>query len=288
MGIVLDISNHDYSTFNAECFRNNGVERVIVNAWDYRISEDMIRKCRAFGIKSEDIYCFLYFGLPHERREVSNALALAKNLGGIERIWLDVEARPPHEASNMTPQKRIHIVTECAAEVERAGYKVGIYTGRWYWVPYMANTTAFSKYPLWLAYYGKNDGTQPPIKIADFGGWRRVAVHQYTSRFALCGRQRDANYWMLNEGKEEHMTPQEIVNAILNDKDARNALIAAIMADGPIHLELDAAKREAWQRVLLSRLNEVLQQRFELMRLALETNAAVVEDAVRKLKQSKN
>jgi hypothetical protein len=288
MGIVLDISNHDYSTFNAECFRNNGVERVIVNAWDCRISEDMIRKCRAFGIASEDIYCFLYFGLPHERREVSNALALAKNLGGIKRIWLDVEATPPNEASDMTPQKRINVVAECAAEIERAGYGVGIYTGRWYWVPYMENTTAFSKYPLWLAYWGKNDGTQPPIKIVDFGGWQRVSVHQFTSRFALCGRYRDANYWMLNEGKEEHMTPQEIVNAILNDNDARNALIAAIMADGPIHLELDAAKREAWQRVLLSRLNEVLQRRFELMRLALETNAAVVEDAVRKLKQSKN
>jgi hypothetical protein len=267
MGIVLDISNHDYSTFNAECFRNNGVERVIVNAWDYRISEDMIRKCRAFGIKSEDIYCFLYFGLPHERREVSNALALAKNLGGIKRIWLDVEARPPHEASNMTPQKRIDIVSECAAEVERAGYSVGIYTGRWYWVPYMANTTAFSKYPLWLAYYGKNDGTQPPIKIADFGGWRRVSVHQFTSRFALCGRYRDANYWMLDEGKEEQMTSsnptaREIVEAILNDKEARNALAAALLADAPVHLALDKAKRQAFLRAIREAWSEAVQEEY--------------------------
>ena len=284
MGIVLDISNHDYSTFDPTCFARAGVERVIVNAWAPSISIDMIRRCRAVGIICEDIYCFLYFGLSHERVEVHNALNIARQVGGIKRIWLDVEARPPHEREGMTPEGRIAAVRECVRMIEQAGYRPGIYTGLWYWVPYMGNTTEFAHLPLWYANYGDNSGNRPPIRGVNFGGWKTVAVHQYTSNLPVCGRRRDANYWMLNEGKEEHMTPQEIVNAILNDNDARNALIAAIMADGPIHLELDAAKQEAWQRVLLSRLNEVLQRRFELMRLALETNAAVVEDAVCKLK----
>lgn len=262
--VVLDISNHDYTTFSAECFRNSGVERVIVNAWEYQISRDMIQKCRAVGIKAEDIYAFLYFGLPHELREVHNALRLAEELGGIKRIWLDVEARPPHEAEGMNPYRRIAVVTKAVEMVWRGGVQPGIYTGQWYWVPYMANTTIFSKLPLWLSYYGKNDGTQTPIRQTSFGGWTRVAVHQYTSRLWVCGRHRDANYWFIDteNSKEDDMTPAELIEALKNDKRLRDALVAMVVEDTPIHLEIDAKKRRSWVKSLRAALAEAMQEEY--------------------------
>src|SRR5688572_5356097 len=89
---VLDISNHDYSTFDADCLKRQGVERVIIGCWIKAQTKDMALKCRAAGIEVEDFYAFVYYRLGHERWEVNNALALAAEIGGIKRIWIDCEA----------------------------------------------------------------------------------------------------------------------------------------------------------------------------------------------------
>lgn len=41
-----------------------------------------------------------------------------------------------------------------------------------------------------------------------------------------------------------------VVEVLLADKRARDQLVAAMMADGPVHLAIDSAKRDAWRRQL--------------------------------------
>jgi len=231
MGLVLDISNYDYSTFDAQCFAKSGVERLIINCWNADQTRDMIQRARAAGILVEDLYAFLYFGLPHEQREVSNAIALAYELGGIKRIWLDVEARPPHEAAGMTPEARIRRLRAAVRRVLEAWIQPGIYTGAWYWRPYMADTDEFFYLPLWHANYGSNDGSQAPIWDVNFGGWRQAVAHQYTSNLEVCGRRRDANHWRLIELTKGGEMTKEQLEKLLEDKSLRRALAKAVRED---------------------------------------------------------
>lgn len=246
MSKVLDLSNYDYSTFSAECFRNHGVSRVIVNSWDYDISSDMLRKLRSVGIAVDDAYAFLYFGKPWEKREVTNAIRLHRE-HKLKRIWLDVEARPPHEETWVTPEYRIRVVRDCVNLIRSEGVEPCIYTGRWYWVPYMNNTREFSSLKLWHSEYGRNDGTMSPVRYVDYGGWHRVSVHQYTSQLYLCGRNRDANYWYI---EEDDMTKEDFIQALRTDKQFRDQIVSIIADEVPVHIELDPRKKSTWQRVL--------------------------------------
>jgi hypothetical protein len=208
------------------------------------------------GIKAEDLYAYLYFGLPHEGREVENALAIAREEGGIKRIWLDVEATGSWEAPGMTPERRITAVRRYVNDIRNAGIEPGIYTGRWYWPTYMANTTEFSSLKLWHAEYGPNSEPAPPIQTVSYGGWSRVSVHQYTSLYFVCGRRRDANYWWIPEEEENDMEVLEklrndpayakaFAEALIKHPDARN-IIGTTAKDLPVHLAIDPGPRQAW------------------------------------------
>lgn len=201
--VTLDLSNHDLSTFDPVCLRAAGVERVIAGCWDLEATKAIVAGCRANGIIAEDLYCFLYYGLPWETREVENAISIARS-GGISRVWLDCEASPPNERSVITPEERIQATITAGLALEREGVEIGIYTGEYYWRSQMANTGSFAHVPLWLANYGTNDPKhpRPPITEVSFGGWSKVSVHQYSSTIEVCGRRRDHNYWMMEEDME--------------------------------------------------------------------------------------
>ena len=49
----------------------------------------------------------------------------------------------------------------------------------------MGNSTAFARYPLWLANYGRNDGRVHPVRKV--GGCTGIAVHQFTSEGRIEG-----------------------------------------------------------------------------------------------------
>lgn len=205
-----DLSNHDWDTFDPACFYRQGVRRAILGCWDLDKTRSMTRDLRAAGIVVEDLYTFLYYGLPTERREVSNALAVHQELGGISRVWLDCEAHFTEqagdfdtEAPGMTPAIRIAKTMEARNTVRARGLSTGIYTGTYWWRDNMADTTAFKDDPLWIANYGRNDGKMAPLTelgVLAFGGWTRASVHQYTSTGGYCGRpNRDLNYWNLED-----------------------------------------------------------------------------------------
>jgi len=190
---ILDLSNHDESTFDAACLRAKGVTRVIMGCqylgWPAR---RMVPALRAVGIEVRDLYAFLGFR-DWWLQPARTAVQVADELGGVERIWLDAEADDANDGTSgddVTPAQRLARLGEAVSVVEAAGYAVGIYTARWWWVPRMADSTVFSHYPLWLG----GPYQEEPIREVDFGGWRQVAIHQYTSTFQVCGRGRDANY----------------------------------------------------------------------------------------------
>lgn len=211
---TLDLSIYDYSTFAPSCFAANGVERVIIGTSNLAASRDMIVGCRAAGIAVEDLYGFIYYGLSYESRDLDNCLALAAELGGITRIWLDCESgfsdngvEDDTEAPWVTVEDRFLATMDQRRRVEAAGLQAGIYTGIYWWRSKMADSHAFADLPMWLAYYGANDGQQQPITelgIFSFGGWTKTAAHQFASTIGLCGRaNRDHNYWFIPDSEED-------------------------------------------------------------------------------------
>lgn len=199
--ICLDVSNYDHPTFDAACLRAAGVDRLIVGCQRPALAADMVAKAQTAGIEVIGTYAFLYFGIDF-LGQTDAAIAVAK-ASGVRRVWLDVEATGQHERAGMSPGVRCAELAECVARVEAAGLEAGIYTGAWYWVPYM-KSAAFAHLPLWHAAY-PTDGSE--VREVAYGGWTKVAIHQYTSGLNVCGRDRDANY-VFEDGDE--MTEAEV------------------------------------------------------------------------------
>lgn len=207
---VLDLSNHDWGTFNPACLKAAGVERVILGVWDFGIAAQMLRGLRRAEIIVEDLYGFIYYRLPWEDNDIRNAHALAVQEGGIQRVWLDCEAgfdgpggQLDTEAADTTVEYRRNATAMYRSRVEGFGASAGIYTGEPWWREKMGNSDRFADLPLWLANYGRNDPLHPrgPVHAVNFGGWTQTSAHQYSSTIPVCGRERDHNYWFL----EEHM-----------------------------------------------------------------------------------
>lgn len=207
---VLDLSNFDYPTFDAVAFKAAGVTDVIIGCQDEAMANAMAGACPPAGIRPIATYAFLYFGfdgfLGFEdliTLETNKAIRVAL-AHGVTWVALDVEADGVNETSNATPAMRIADLRKTIALVEAAGLRAFIYTGKWYWPIYMANTTEFSDLPLWHSEY-PNDGHL--IFAVDYGGWTAPHIHQYTSKLPVCGRGRDADYVITP--LEADMTPEQ-------------------------------------------------------------------------------
>ncbi len=195
MSHCLDSSNYDQATFNAQCFKDAGVTEVIVGCQDPVIARQQIAALRSVGILVRRLYGFDYFtaGTGIGNGDIIDAILIAHEVGGIERIYVDCEI----DNTPDDPADRNAEVRACVADIEAAGFEASIYTAPWWWVPHHANTAEFSHLSLWFANYGANDGQLPPIHelgFLSFGGWTQCDVHQYTSTLNICGRGRDANY----------------------------------------------------------------------------------------------
>jgi len=74
------------------------------------------------------------------------------------------------------------------AEVERLTGRVpAIYTGPSFWRSQMANSTSFSRYPLWIAHYTTGSPSIP-------GGWSTYTFWQHTSSFRVAGVTGDVDH----------------------------------------------------------------------------------------------
>jgi lysozyme len=88
------------------------------------------------------------------------------------------------------------------AWLERVADRIGeppiLYTFPSFWRDRVGNSRAFTRHPLWLASYGPNDGR--PHDVEPVGGWRSIAIHQYTSRGHIDGFDGELDLNRLMEG----------------------------------------------------------------------------------------
>lgn len=187
---VLDVSNHDASTFDVACLRANGITRIILGCQIESVARSMAIAARAEGLDIIGAYVFLKD--PGQRNiviGVQRGITICREFG-IRRLWLDCEA----------PDLTADEIRAARHQVEAAGLLTGIYTGTYVWRSY-GDPQDFADLPLWHAEYGRNDGLKAPVTTVSYGGWTAPVLHQYASTIPVCGRERDHNY-LLTEDDE--------------------------------------------------------------------------------------
>jgi len=153
-----------------------------------------------------DAYIYLYMaGDPIQ--QVKNAFDTLHGLP-VRMWWLDAEDL---ESPALSPADREGFLSTAEATVAKLGGTAGIYTGRWWWIPNMANSTLFSDLPLWNSYYDKD----PDEDGLPYGGWEHSAVEQYDDTQYVGGQSVDVNYDRTLD--EEIEMPDPRVDALISD-----------------------------------------------------------------------
>lgn len=97
-----------------------------------------------------------------------------------------------------TPQELIDWTRTFTSELRRlTGRTPMIYTYRYFWTDYMANTTEFSEFPLWLAAY--QDRAPEPM-----GGWDKIAFWQRSDSGRVNGITGNVDMNLFN-GTDAHL-----------------------------------------------------------------------------------
>jgi hypothetical protein len=106
------------------------------------------------ALKQVGIPCGYYWYYEPAYSPEQQANMLLSIIGGDRpegRIWLDLEF--PVAGQYSAPENWLKFLQI----VERANFRVGIYTGYAWWIGQSGDKSAFSKYPLWLAWYTANE-----------------------------------------------------------------------------------------------------------------------------------
>lgn len=218
-GIHLDVSHWDYDTFDALCMAQGGVANVILGWQEPAKSREMARRAAAARVRIPMGYAFLYFGSSQPER-ATEAMVVGCRDAGIPYACLDLEADSSDwslagSTSADAVRQRNAQLERCARMVNDAGLRGYGYTAPWWGVPMHGNAPVLAQrgWPLWLANYGRNDGTLGPIRFTSVMGWDHCKIHQYTSTGGLCGRSvRDRNHVFADAfagGEEDEMTDGE-------------------------------------------------------------------------------
>lgn len=174
------------------------------------------------GGKHLDAYIYLYMAWEADQ-QVAQGLGTLQGLP-VRMWWLDAE---DVESQGLTPEQRVAFLHDCLDNM--GGLNVGIYTGRWWWVPNMADSTEFSHLPLWNSWY---DG-DPDTDGVPYGGWTDSLIEQYEGTTNICGQSVDLNYAKnleLLQAEEEEMTDE--MRGILEDILSRITKLEDVLAGG--------------------------------------------------------
>lgn len=188
MTLAVDVSNWTRPELTADhvrAWRAAGVGLVVVQAVDpppgypRGVTREQLDAARNGGVVV-DAYVYLWFGNP----SVSLRNLLLLDGERVRRVWLDIE--DAEGAARLTQGQREAIVDELLDACDRYGIlPAGIYTGRWFWRPYMADTPRYASRPLWDSRF---DGI-PDVSAnwVPYGGWTERAIKQYAGDASLGG-----------------------------------------------------------------------------------------------------
>lgn len=173
----LDISNHQ-GELSVNWFRARLAEGwqhfIIRGGLERQAFRDLARRQAINAMDAGgtiDFYHWIYFSADNPVRLAQDAVA---TFGDLDRgiHWLDIE----DPGYVLSPVENVQWLHRCVQEFELADRQVGIYTGRWFWVPYMGNSREFTHLALWTADY---DGV-PDLRVwRRYGGWELVVGKQY-------------------------------------------------------------------------------------------------------------
>lgn len=233
-----------------------GIELVIVGTghaggaglWARQQAEAAV----AAGLRLE-AYIYLYMaGDPVE--QVGQALATLEGLP-VRRWWLDAE---DVDSPALSPADRRTFLHACVSLLQGRGLTVGIYTGRWWWVPNMGDYAGFSPLPLWNSWY---DG-DPDVDGLPYGGWTAegVAIEQFQGTSMVCGQSVDLN-WARDIGSKEEpvagITVAEIVELLGGEGVVRDWLArGAVLLPGYASEQVRAGQRALLLEKTVARVDE--------------------------------
>lgn len=109
--------------------------------------------------------------------EAKLALSACRNYE-VNVIYYDIEYS--EFQGDLTPEEYYEIAKAFCDEIEANGYAVGIYANEYYFKTKLINA-GFSKWTLWLANYGNNDGYDNWDGRLEYNPFGHVLIHQFTS-----------------------------------------------------------------------------------------------------------
>jgi hypothetical protein len=184
----------------AACLEAAGIATVIVASGPggYGLMARQQAEALAAGLRLE-AYTFLEFESDPEWW-IREALARLDGLP-VARWWLDVE--DTGHGRDWTPAQRVAYVQRALDAFSAAGVFAHIYSGGWYWRPYMGDTDIFARQgrKLWNAWY---DG-DADVDGLPYGGWTAadVAIEQFEGPSLVCGQSVDKNWLYFTEEGED-------------------------------------------------------------------------------------
>lgn len=174
--LTVDISEHQGNLTKAEVdlWVREGVEAAILNIRDAAWVDRNVPVLRAAELDIFGPYVYLVMGYWETTHGLTLKAIDRAREWGCEWVGLDAE----DNGASSGVSERVNTLLHLVDLVEDNGLKPYIYTGRWYWVPQMGNSTLFAGLPLWLSDYTTRN---EPKYTTNFGGWSTVSMHQFTS-----------------------------------------------------------------------------------------------------------
>jgi hypothetical protein len=192
---AVDVSHWTRTLTDPEvdCLWEAGVRHVIAGTQSLDVTRQQLAIALRGGM-TVDTYVFL-----HWERDVTAQVQAAVDLAAefpIGRVWLDVEDDP----DGRDPTALRALIDEALAAA--GSVRHGIYTARWWWAPYLEDTTDYADVALWYARYdGSPDLAEwhDPEQDDRFGGWTSPTAKQYDDHLpGLCALAVDDNVMWSN------------------------------------------------------------------------------------------
>merc|ERR1712000_75492 len=193
-GFDLSYFQGDVSESTFSCLKSAGYDFGIIEA--SKGSEYGLNPYISSVVANVDVYIFPDTSYSASS-EITSYITDLINDGVLttNMVWMDIEGSEYWSSSCSDNQNWL----KEAIDTVNSLYKgcglstcVGIYSSESQWSPIMRNTSMFSSYQLWWAYY---NGGATFSDFTPFGGWTKPNIKQYKGTTYTCSTAIDLDYY---------------------------------------------------------------------------------------------